>query len=194
MIHASVVPRLSGAANPRKIDQPGGVSLAASARLPPLAALIAPLLLVACTVGPNYQRPALATTAGYGSAATPALNGDEPTLVAGADVPGEWWQVYHCAELDQLVALALKHNATIDAARAALRAAQEQVRAQRGADYPQVTGTLQPSRQKFANTLASPPPSSASAIRPTCSAPIAGRWNRCRLRPISNASSWRRRG
>ena len=43
----------------------------------------------------------------------------------GADVPGEWWQVYHCAELDQLVALALKHNATIDAAQAALRAAQD---------------------------------------------------------------------
>ncbi|HXQ14825.1 MAG TPA: efflux transporter outer membrane subunit [Caulobacteraceae bacterium] len=131
--------------------------MAASARRPPLAALIAPLLLAACTVGPNYQRPPLAPTAGYGAAAAPPANADGgPTLVAGADVPGEWWQVYHCAELDQLVALALKHNATIDAARAALRAAQEQVRAQRGADYPQVTGSLQPTRQKFANTLASP--------------------------------------
>jgi NodT family efflux transporter outer membrane factor (OMF) lipoprotein len=130
--------------------------LAASARRPPLVALIAPLLLAACTVGPNYQRPALPTSAGYGSAATPALNGDAPTLVAGADVPAEWWQVYHCDELDRLVALALQHNATIDTAKAALRAAQEEVRAQRGASYPQVGGSLQPTRQKFANTLASP--------------------------------------
>ena len=118
------------------------------------AALVAPLLLAACTVGPNYQRPALAPTAGYGDATTPAIA--SPTLVAGADVPSQWWRIYHSAELDDLVALALKNNSTIDAAKAALRAAQEQVRAQRGASYPQVTGSLQPSRQKFANTLASP--------------------------------------
>jgi NodT family efflux transporter outer membrane factor (OMF) lipoprotein len=121
------------------------------------AALIAPLLLAACTVGPNYQRPALGPNAGYGAAATPPARPDSgPTLVAGADVPAQWWQVYRCAELDALVSLALKHNSTIDAARAALRAAQEQVRAQRGASYPQITGGLQPTRQKFADTLASP--------------------------------------
>jgi NodT family efflux transporter outer membrane factor (OMF) lipoprotein len=118
------------------------------------AALFAPLLLVACTVGPNYQQPALSPTAGYGVASTPVAA--NPTLVAGADVPAEWWRVYHCAELDDLVALALKNNSSIDAARAALRAAQEQVRAQRGAFYPQVNGSLQPSRQKIAHTLASP--------------------------------------
>ena len=131
--------------------------MARSARKPCAAALIATLLLAACTVGPNYRRPALATTAGYGAAAAPPASDDtQPTLDAGADVPAQWWEVYHCAELDALVALALKHNSTIDAARAALRAAQEQVRAQRGASYPQVTGSLQPSRQQFANTLASP--------------------------------------
>jgi NodT family efflux transporter outer membrane factor (OMF) lipoprotein len=124
------------------------------ARGPHAAALIAPLMLAACTVGPNYQRPVLAPTAGYGDAAAPAVA--SPTLVAGADVPAEWWRVYHCTELDDLVALALKNNSTIEAARAALRAAQEQVRAQQGAFYPQVSGSLQPSRQKFANTLASP--------------------------------------
>jgi NodT family efflux transporter outer membrane factor (OMF) lipoprotein len=77
-------------------------------------------------------------------------------LVAGADVPAQWWRIYHSTELDDLVALALKNNSTIGAAKAALRAAQEQVRAQRGAYYPQVTGSLAPSRQKVANTLASP--------------------------------------
>jgi NodT family efflux transporter outer membrane factor (OMF) lipoprotein len=117
-------------------------------------ALIATLLLGACTVGPNYRRPALPTAAGYGAAATPSASA--PTLAVGADVPAQWWRVYHCDELDALVALALKNNSTISAARAAQRAAQEQVRAQRGVSAPQVTGSLQPTRQKFANTLASP--------------------------------------
>ena len=131
--------------------------MARSARRSPPAALIATLALAACTVGPNYQRPPLAPTAGYGSAAVSATTADAgPTLVDGADVPGEWWQIYHCAELDQLVALALKHNSTIDAAKAALRAAQEQVRAQRGAAYPQITASLAPTRQKVADVLASP--------------------------------------
>jgi NodT family efflux transporter outer membrane factor (OMF) lipoprotein len=119
------------------------------------AALSIPALLAACTVGPNYHHPALPTADGYGAAAAPLPTGD-PTLVAGADVPAEWWAVFHNADLDALVALALKNNSTIDAARAALRAAKEQVIAQRGAAMPQVTGSLQPTRQKFANTLASP--------------------------------------
>jgi NodT family efflux transporter outer membrane factor (OMF) lipoprotein len=114
-----------------------------------VATLVA-ALLAACTVGPNYRRPALSPAAGYGAVAA------SPTLVAGADVPAEWWRVYHCAELDDLVALALKNNSTIDAAKAALRAAREQVAAQRGSYYPQVTGSLEPTRQKFADTLASP--------------------------------------
>ena len=118
-----------------------------------VAALIAPLLAAACTVGPNYQRPPLTPAAGYGSAASETSGA---TLVEGGDVPAQWWQVYHSADLDALVALALKNNSTIDAAKAALRSAQEQVRAQRGASYPQVTGSLQPTRQKFADTLASP--------------------------------------
>ena len=118
------------------------------------AALTAAMLLAACTVGPNYRRPDLPTAAGYGAAATPSASA--PKLVASEDVPAAWWRVYHSAELDDLVALALKTNSTIDAARAALRAAQEQVRAQRSAGYPQVTGGLQPGRQKVADTLASP--------------------------------------
>ena len=128
--------------------------MARAARGKRAVALIAPLLAAACTVGPNYQRPPLSPVAGYGVAPAPAA--EAPTLVEGADVPAQWWQVYHSAELDALVALALKNNPTIEAAKAALRAAQEQVRAQRGASSPQITGGLQPTRQRFADTLASP--------------------------------------
>jgi NodT family efflux transporter outer membrane factor (OMF) lipoprotein len=117
------------------------------------AALIAPLLVAACTVGPNYQRPPLSPVAGYGPA---AAERDGATLVDGADVPAQWWRVDHSAELDALVAEALKNSPTIEAAKAALRAAQEQVRAQRGAFYPQITGSLQPTRQRVADVIASP--------------------------------------
>ena len=119
------------------------------------ASLAAALLLGACTVGPNYQRPPLSPQAGYGAAAQPPA-GSETALAPGGDVAPDWWRVYRCDELDTLVALALKNNSTIEAATAALSAAHEQVLAQRGAFYPQVSGGLSPTRQKVADVIASP--------------------------------------
>ena len=108
------------------------------------------LPLAACAVGPNYHRPSLSPAAGVGAAA------DQPQLVSGMDVPAEWWSVFHSADLDALVAQALNNNPTISAAQAALRAAREQVKAQRGAYFPSVDASLQPSRARFAPVLASP--------------------------------------
>jgi NodT family efflux transporter outer membrane factor (OMF) lipoprotein len=132
-----------------------------AARLRP-AVLALPLLLCACVVGPTYHRPALSPTAGVGTlAASPppqasAGPATEATrLVAGADIPAQWWRIFHSADLDALVAQALKTNATIEAADAALRAAHEQVRAQRGAYYPVVSASVQPSHQSFAPDLSS---------------------------------------
>ena len=115
------------------------------------AAAIAVLLsLTACAAGPDYHRPALAGSAGVGAAA------DQPQLVAGTEVSADWWSVFHSADLDALVAQALRNNPTIAAAQAALRAAREQVKAQRGAYFPSVSASLQPSRARFAPVLASP--------------------------------------
>ena len=116
--------------------------------------LAAAALLAACTVGPDYRRPPLAPQAGVGAAAQPTAGG--PALSHDEAVVPDWWRVYRCEELDALVALALKNNATIEAAKAALQAAHEQMLAQRGAFYPQVGGGVSPARQKTANTLASP--------------------------------------
>ena len=133
----------------------GRDGLGETARRRGRAVTLAPVLLAcACTVGPNYQRPPLSPAAGYGAAATAPSEGQ--TLEIGGEAPADWWRVYRCAELDDLVAEALKHNATLDAANAALRAAHEEVLAQRGANYPQIGASLSPSRQKFAETLASP--------------------------------------
>ncbi len=125
-------------------------------RLRPLA-LVLPLVLAACAVGPNYKRPALSPSAGYGAEATapPEAAYGALHLDAGADVAADWWRVFHCAALDDLVSQALTHSPTIDAARQALRAAHEQSAAQRGAYFPTVGLSVQPSRQNVAPTLAS---------------------------------------
>jgi NodT family efflux transporter outer membrane factor (OMF) lipoprotein len=135
----------------------------AHAFLPSLrrAALLAPLLLAACAVGPNYHRPALSKSASYGADATspPAdsgLEGARPSLVSGMDIPAAWWRVFHSDSLDALVERALKNSPTVKAAEAALRSAREQVAAQRGAYYPSLSASVQPSHQEFANTLSSP--------------------------------------
>jgi len=123
------------------------------------ACLAAALLLSACAVGPDYHRPALPSASGYGSEATsPAESGfsGAPQLVLGSDIPAQWWTVFHNADLDALVAQALKNSPTVEAAQAALRSARELVKAQQGAYFPTVAASVQPSRQQFAQTLSSP--------------------------------------
>jgi NodT family efflux transporter outer membrane factor (OMF) lipoprotein len=119
------------------------------------AAIVLPLLLAACAVGPDYRRPALSGSESYGVAAAPS-GATTTQLVAGMDIPAQWWEVFHCADLDTLVALALNNNPTIEAATAALRSAREQVKAQRGAYLPSLALSVQPTRQNFAHDLASP--------------------------------------
>jgi NodT family efflux transporter outer membrane factor (OMF) lipoprotein len=120
-------------------------------------------MVAACAVGPNYHRPALSPSAGYGpqaitSSSTKDIGGGRSaaTLIENADVPSDWWDVFHCADLNALVAQALKNSPTVEAAKAALRAAREQVRAQRGAYLPAVSASVQPTRQRFAPNLSSP--------------------------------------
>jgi NodT family efflux transporter outer membrane factor (OMF) lipoprotein len=121
------------------------------------AAFAAPLLLGACAVGPNYHHPTLPTSAGYERpAASDAAGEGAPRLVSGQDVAADWWRVFGSKDLDALVETALKNNPTLTAAKASLRAAHEQVLAQRGAYYPTASLSIQPTRSQFAPTLSSP--------------------------------------
>ena len=127
-----------------------------------MAALLLPMAVAACVVGPNYHRPSLPAAAGYGAQATTPAGTHDMQLIGGMDIPTQWWRVFHSDDLDALVAEALKNNSTIEAAKAALRAAREQASAQRGADYPSVAISMQPSHQAFAHDLATPLQSGAS--------------------------------
>jgi NodT family efflux transporter outer membrane factor (OMF) lipoprotein len=132
------------------------------------AALVAALALVAtpaCVVGPNYKRPAAPNVPGYTptppttTSASPSVNGGEAqTFVPGNDIPGDWWTLFHSKPLNDLIERSLKNNPDLKSAQAALLVARENVLAQRGAYYPQVSGSFAATRAKTSEEI-SPVPS-----------------------------------
>jgi len=126
------------------------------------------LVLSACAVGPDYHKPAAPSAQTYvagalpsNTASAPGANGQAQTFVAGKDIPGEWWTLFRSEPLNGLIDEALKHNPDTAAAQAALKAAWENVYAQRGLYWLALNGSVDPTRQKIARTLASPASSGA---------------------------------
>ncbi len=98
-------------------------------------AALAALTLSACaTVGPEFQVPAVPTTAGY------AMQGDAaskvPQISASADDAGGWWQAFGSTDLDRVVRQALTDSPTLVQADAALTQAMEAAGAAKGALQP----------------------------------------------------------
>ena len=125
--------------------------------------VLLPLALCACTVGPDFHRPGPPAVARFtpeplaaATAASPVAQGGAQRFASGADLQGDWWTLFRSAELDGLLADALKANPDLEAARAALRAARETAAAARGQLLPTVDAGLAVSPQKTAGVLASP--------------------------------------
>jgi NodT family efflux transporter outer membrane factor (OMF) lipoprotein len=124
-------------------------------------------LIEGCAVGPDFKRPAAPQANSYGDTALTTTGvrdlpgGVTQHLVPGLDIPGQWWTVFHCQPLDDLIERALKANPDVQSAQAALRVAREQVLAQRGAYLPSVDAALAASRQKTSEQLAPTPSSGA---------------------------------
>lgn len=135
----------------------------------PSRALLVALLaatLAACAAGPDFKPPAPPQVSGYtahpliATEATPGVaGGATQRFVAGADIPGDWWALFHSQPLDALVARALQHNHDLKAAQAALRVAHEDVLSQRGSFFPAVSAGLNASRQKDPSAALAPVPS-----------------------------------
>ena len=127
-----------------------------------VAALIASLS--ACAVGPDFKRPSIPSSSGYGSAPTQGQTasadsaaGSAQRFVAGMDIPGQWWTLFESSKLDHLIEQALQANPDVGAAQAALRQAHELYLAQRAAYLPNVQGGITGDRSKFPTaTLTSP--------------------------------------
>lgn len=127
-----------------------------------LLALGIGLVLSACAVGPDYKRPAAPTAHDYAPTATPQTTasasgpgGSAQQFVREMDIPGQWWTLFHSEPLNALIDDALKHNADAEAAQAALQATWENVRAQRGAFFPSVGASVDPTRSKIGTVLSS---------------------------------------
>jgi NodT family efflux transporter outer membrane factor (OMF) lipoprotein len=99
-----------------------------------LAAVLA-AALTACTVGPNFVRPA-APAGGYAKAA-PAPSATR-TVTAGADLADDWYHLFQSPALDALVRAALAGNHNLAGARHGLVAAQFELQAVAGAELPQI--------------------------------------------------------
>jgi NodT family efflux transporter outer membrane factor (OMF) lipoprotein len=120
------------------------------------------LALGACAVGPNFHRPAAPASQDYTptatpktTASTPGPDGNAQQFVRDMDIPGQWWTLFHSQPLNDLIDDSIKHNPDVSAAQQALQAALENVRAQQGQFFPQVTASVDPTRQKTGSVIAS---------------------------------------
>ena len=111
--------------------------------------LSACLLASACAVGPNFHKPTPPAAQTY-LPTPPVVPDKSQEFITGLDIQGDWWQLFHAPQLDQLVKQALAANPSLEAAQAALRQAREDVYAQEGSYLPSLDGSFQPSRTKTA--------------------------------------------
>lgn len=97
------------------------------------------LLLTACAVGPDFKSPD-----------APAAQGYQPgqKLSGTTDVPGRWWERFRSRPLNTLVDEGLTYNTDLQAAQAAVRVAQANALAQRGALFPEITAVFDSNRQQ----------------------------------------------
>lgn len=121
------------------------------------------LALVSCAVGPTYQRPAAPQVQGYTAVQDPtaipaARSAPGPAAAAqvlqpDTAVASHWWEGFGSPALDRLVGHALANNPDLAAAQATLEQAQFQLKAARGAFYPQVAVGLAAQRTQTSATV-----------------------------------------
>jgi outer membrane protein, multidrug efflux system len=107
--------------------------------------------LAACTVGPNYKRPAATVPTSYRGENPPPAESGQPnatspaaasaTAPAGASLGDEkWWEVFQDQELQKLIRTALKNNYDVRIAATRVLQAQAQLGIVRADQFPTVTG------------------------------------------------------
>ncbi|KAF3998037.1 efflux transporter outer membrane subunit [Glaciimonas immobilis] len=117
------------------------------------------LALTGCTVGPDFKQPDPPAVQGYtreplrsDTVSADTTGGTEQQFVAGMDIPAQWWTLFQSAQLNAVIAQAIKASPDLQSAQAALRAAEEQVAVQRGSYFPAVDSSFSPARQKVPTT------------------------------------------
>jgi NodT family efflux transporter outer membrane factor (OMF) lipoprotein len=121
----------------------------------PIAMASACLSIAGCMVGPDFEKPAAPEIASYSPqpiATTPSTahvaGGEAQRFGNSRDVIGDWWTLFHSTQLDNLIEQALAANHDLKSAQAALKVAHENVLAQRGAFYPQLSSGFSAARHQ----------------------------------------------
>lgn len=121
------------------------------------------MLVSGCAVGPDFHRPNPPDVKGYttqpltATASSPGVaGGEEQRFVENMHIPQQWWTLFESPPLNALIEKALKANPTIDAAKATLRQAHENVAAQKGLYFPTIQANGLATRQKDATGTISP--------------------------------------
>lgn len=114
-------------------------------------ALLCAGLLSACAVGPDFDSPAPPQVTHYDFHSDPVktvdAEGSAQTISAAAALSPDWWKLFDCPKLDAIVAEAIAGNQTLDAAKASLREAEDNLRAGYGVFFPQVTAGTSAARE-----------------------------------------------
>jgi NodT family efflux transporter outer membrane factor (OMF) lipoprotein len=113
--------------------------------------------VISCAVGPNFRSPEAPNTLSYTAEPLPeettastGTGGASQRLISGQDIPGQWWKLFHSAELEQLIRQALADNPTLAVAQATLRQSQENLNALVGsALYPAVNASGTATKEKI---------------------------------------------
>ena len=88
------------------------------------AALVSTFVVASCAVGPNYRRPDAHLPTQFAAQSTPPANARSEAAEKKPAVDyATWWQAFHDAELESLVARAIKANPDIQIALDHLQAA-----------------------------------------------------------------------
>jgi len=116
-------------------------------------AALAPTLLAACMVGPDFARPSAPTSTHYDVEAEHDLAGGtgaggKPHVEVNRAIDGDWWSVFGSKTLDDVMRRAIAGNLDLDAADASIAQADEATIAAGGALKPQVDVGAQAGRQR----------------------------------------------
>ncbi|NBA97683.1 efflux transporter outer membrane subunit [Pseudomonas sp. R5(2019)] len=130
------------------------------------------LMLSACAIGPDYQRPEVSTPAQFKQA-----DGWRQAQPADALARGAWWELYGDAQLNDLVEQLNRSNQTVAQSEAQYRQAQALVRSARAAFWPTVDLSAGKTRSsQGTGSSSSSLTSSSSGIRNTYSTQLGVSW------------------
>ena len=145
-------------------------ALARGSRL--LGLVLSGMLLSACAVGPDYQRPALTAPQPFQE-----VQGWTQANPSDALARGAWWELYGDQQLNALVAQLNSNNQSVAQSEAQFRQAQALVRNARAAFLPSADLSVGKTRSsQGTGSSSSSLTSSSSGIRDTLNAQIGVSW------------------